>query len=323
MLIGDPEAEMALLEQRLHYVAPETSISESDDIAPSAAPKARSRGIWGEAWRRLKRNPGFWFSAVLTAFILLVAAWPQLFRDRDPRRCILADSQAPMSAEFPLGADFQGCDILTTIVYGARASVSVGLLAAFGVTLVGTILGVVAGYFGGKVDAVISRLTDIFFAIPLLLGAIVAGQVVAQRSVLTLTAILMVFGWTSTARIARSATIEVTTKDFVAATRTLGASRPRILLTHILPNILAPIIVVVTMAVGGLIAAEASLSYLGIGLPPDVPSWGRAISDGRTVLKVNPGILLWPAGALTLTVFNFLVLGDVVRSTFGAKGTVR
>jgi oligopeptide transport system permease protein len=277
----------------------------------------------GEAWYRLRHHPGFWFSAAVTAFILVVAAFPGLFTDKDPLRCLLADSQAPMSREFPLGADFQGCDILAGVVYGARASVSVGLLAALAVTAVGTVLGVTAGYFGGWADAVVSRLTDVFFAIPLLLGAIVAMQVIAERNVLTLTLILAVFGWTGTARIARAATIEVVTKDFVAATRTLGASRLRILATHILPNILAPIIVVVTMAIGGLIAAEATLSFLNIGLPFEVRSWGKAIADGKTVLKVNPAILLWPAAALTVTVFNFLILGDVVRSAFGAKGDLR
>jgi oligopeptide transport system permease protein len=318
LLIVEPD--LAALERRRHYVAPETEVAPEAELASVGV---RTRTTWGEAWHRLRRNVSFWFSALGTGFILLVAAWPSLFTARDPKRCLLANSRAPMSSEFPLGADFQGCDILTGVIYGARASVSVGLLAAFAVTLLGTVLGVVAGYFGGWIDAIVSRITDIFFAIPLILGAIVAGQVVAKRDVLTLTVILMVFGWTSTARIARSATVEVTTKDYIATARALGASQLRILATHVFPNILAPLIVVVTMAIGGLIAAEASLSYLGIGLPPDIPSWGKAISDGKTVLKVNPGILLWPAGALALTVFNFLVLGDVVRSAFGAKGTLR
>ncbi|MDR1237345.1 MAG: ABC transporter permease [Propionibacteriaceae bacterium] len=279
----------------------------------------KSRSTLGEAWYRLRRLWSFWFSAVIVTFLLLVAAWPSLFSTRDPHYCLLQDSRAPMGPEFPLGADFQGCDIFTTIVYGTRASITVGLLAALGTTLLGTVFGVVAGYFGGLVDAVVSRITDIFFAIPLILGAVVAMQVVEKRNVLTLTAILMFFGWTGTARIARSATIEATTKDYVAAARTLGASNLRILLTHVLPNILAPLIVVVTMAIGGLIAAEASLSYLSIGLPPDVPSWGKAIADGQTVLKANPGILLWPAGALTVTVFAFLTMGEAVRGAFGPR----
>ncbi|MDR2379936.1 MAG: ABC transporter permease [Bifidobacteriaceae bacterium] len=294
----------------------------SDSLATQAASPAapaRSRSALGEAWYRLRRRWTFWFSAAVVAFLCLVAIWPTLFTSRDPRLCLLADSRAPMSAAFPLGADFQGCDILTTIVHGARASLTVGLLAALGTTLLGTVLGVTAGYFGGVIDAVVSRITDIFFAIPLILGAVVAMQVVAERNVLTLTAILMFFGWTGTARIARSATIEAATKDYVAAARTLGASHARIIVTHVLPNIAAPLIVVVTMAVGGLIAAEASLSYLSIGLPPDIPSWGKAIADGQTVLKANPGILLWPAGALTLTVFAFLTLGDAVRGAFGPK----
>ncbi|MDR1077489.1 MAG: ABC transporter permease [Propionibacteriaceae bacterium] len=304
LLIGQTDLDQ--VERRRRFIAAE----EAGEAETGGLGRA-SRTPLAEAWWRLRRHPGFWFSAVLTTFIFVVAAWPSLFTDKDPLRCLLADSQAPMSPEFPLGADFQGCDIFTGIVYGARASVSVGLLAAAAVTAVGTLMGVVAGFFGGWVDAVVSRVTDVFFAIPLILGAIVALQVVSQRNVFTLTAILAVFGWTGTARIAR------------AATRTLGASRLRLVTTHVLPNILAPIIVVVTMAIGGLIAAEATLSFLNIGLPFEVRSWGKAIADGKTVLKVNPAILLWPAGALTVTVFNFLLLGDVVRGAFGAKGSVR
>ena len=282
-----------------------------------------SHSALGEVWVRLRRSKAFWFSATIIAFLIIVAAFPWLFTNQLPNFCELQYSRAPMSSQFPLGADFQGCDILTRIIYGTRASISVGLLAALGTTLLGTLVGVVAGFFGGVVDAVLSRLTDIFFAIPMILGAIVAVQIVARenRGVLSLVVILMVFGWTSTARIARSATIEVMTKDYVAAARTLGASRTRILATHILPNIMAPLIVVVTMAIGGLIAAEASLSYLSIGLPPTLPSWGKAIADGQLTLKANPGILLWPAAALTLTVFAFLMLGEAVRNAFGPQAT--
>jgi oligopeptide transport system permease protein len=296
---------------------------EAPTEAPPDAPQApptRSRSALGEAWVRLRRSKKFWFSAVVTAFIGVVAAAPTWFTARDPHDCVLADSRAPIGPQFPLGADFQGCDILTTVVYGARASVSVGLLAAIGATTLGAALGILAGYHGGWLDTIISRVTDTFFAIPMILGAIVAMQVVPSRNVLTLVAVLTVFGWTGTARIARSATLEAKTKDYIAAAHTLGASHRRVLLTHILPNVLGPLVVVVTMAVGGLIAAEASLSYLNIGLPPDVPSWGKAISDGKTVLKANPTILLFPAAALAITVFNFLLLGDAVRDAFNPKG---
>ncbi|MDR1393295.1 MAG: ABC transporter permease [Bifidobacteriaceae bacterium] len=307
-----------------HYVAPDSAEpGEELDSRSQDAPGTTGKPLFGQAWSRLRRQPSFWFTLAATSFIGLVAAWPSLFTSNDPRRCLLANSRAAMSPEFPLGADFLGCDILTTVIYGARASVSVGLLAALTTTLLGAALGVAAGYFGGWIDALISRITDTFFAIPLILGAIVAMQVVERRSVLTLVAILTVFGWTGTARIARSATIETGVKDYIAAARTLGARHSRILLTHIVPNIAAPVIVVITMAIGGLIAAEAALSFLNVGLPPDVPSWGKAISDGKTVLKVNPGILLWPAGALTFTVLNFLVLGDVIRNALGAQETFR
>lgn len=283
----------------------------------------RSHSAFGLAWVRLRHSPLFWISAVILVFLGLMAAFPALLTDSNPRDCLLADSRGPSTPEHPLGTDLQGCDILANVTYGARASLTVGVTSSLGATIVGVLVGLCAAYFGGWVDTILSRISDVFFAIPLILGAIVAVQVAEERNAWTLSAILILFGWTSTARIARSAALEVKSKDYISAARILRVPQWRILLTHITPNIIAPIIVVATIGIGSLITAEASLSYLSIGLPPDIPSWGKAISDGQKVLKVNPGIMLWPSLALTLTVFAFISLGESIKRAFGVKGEER
>jgi oligopeptide transport system permease protein len=320
----DPSLTSAAAPPPLHFVAAAAVGEESNVEALNVrARPRRSRSILGDGWATLRRKGQFWFSATIVALILLVAAAPSLFTSGQPRDCDLTNSLAPMGPAHPWGGDFQGCDILTTIVYGARSSIAVGILAATGALLLGTILGTLAGFFGGWLDILISRLTDVFFALPLILGSIVAMQVVEQRSVFTLSGVLVAFGWTGSARISRAATIDVGTLSFVDAARTLGAGRLRILASHILPNILGPLIVILTMSIGGMIGAEAALSYLNIGLPPQVASWGKAISDARTTFKISPGVLLFPAFALTITVFAFLVLGDAVRDSFDRKAVAR
>jgi oligopeptide transport system permease protein len=308
----------------VHFAAsPETGeTSNVESLVPLARPR-RSRSILGDGWATLRKTPKFWLAAAIVAFLGVVALAPALFTNSNPRECYLVDSLAPIGPAHPLGGDYQGCDLWSILVYGTRPSISVGLLAASGSLIVGTALGTLAGFFGGLLDAIVSRISDVFFALPLILGSIVAMQVVEQRSVVTLSAIFVVFGWTGSARIARAATIDVATLSFVDAARALGASRLRILATHILPNILGPLIVIFTMSIGGLIGAEASLSYLSIGLPPESVSWGKAISDARALFRVSPGVLLYPAVALTVTVFAFLLLGDAVRDAFDRKAVSR
>lgn len=298
---------------------PNTTRRHTAASTSQRVPVRKSHSSFGQAWLRLRISPLFWVSIVIIAFLLVLATFPWLFTQHTPDRCDLADSRAPAGGKYLLGADLQGCDIMANIAYGARASLTVGVVSSLGATAVGVIIGIVAAYFGGWVDAVLSRIADVFFAIPLILGAIVAMQVTVHRNVWTLSMILIFFGWTGTARIARSATLEVRTKEYISAARLLRVHNGRILITHIIPNIIAPIIVVTTIGIGGLIAAEASLSYLSIGLPPNIPSWGKAIADGQKVLKVNPGIMLWPSLALTLTVLAFICLGEAIRNAFGAR----
>lgn len=276
---------------------------------------AEYHGFWFETWRGLRRRPKFVIAGVLILFVLVVAAFPALFTGADPTYADPNQSLWSPSAVHWFGTDLQGHDIYARTIYGARASVAVGLgatLVAFGV---GGTLGVLAGFYAGWVDAVVSRVADVFFGLPLLLAAIVLMQVTHHRTVWTVIAILALFGWPQVARIARGTVLEVRASDYVLAAKALGLSKIQILLRHVLPNSLGPVIAVGTITLGVFIVTEATLSYLGVGLPPSMVSWGGDINLAQTRLRAGSPILFYPAGALAITVLAFMMMGDVLRDT--------
>ena len=188
-----------------------------------------------------------------------------------------------------------------------------------GVALFGSFVGGLAGFFGGGWDALLSRVTDIFFGIPVVLGGLVFLSVVTSATVWPVIGFMILLGWPQIARIARGSVITAKQNDYVQAARALGASNSRMLLRHIAPNAVAPVIVVATIALGTYIALEATLSYLGVGLKPPTVSWGIDISAASQYIRNAPHMLLWPAGALALTVLAFIMLGDAVRDALDPK----
>lgn len=280
-------------------------------------------GFWGETWRKLHRRPKFIVAAVLILLILLVALCPALFTHTDPGYADPGQSLRSPSAAHWFGTDLQGHDIYARTVYGARASVAVGLGATLLVFVVGGALGAFAGFYGGWLDAVISRVTDIFFGLPLLLAAIVLMQVLHHRTVWTVIAILALFGWPQIARIARGAVLEVRGSDYVLAAKALGMSRFQTLLRHALPNAVGPVIAMSTIALGAFIVTEATLSYLGVGLPTSVVSWGGDINLAQTRLRAGSPILFYPAGALAMTVLAFMMMGDALRDALDPASRAR
>jgi oligopeptide transport system permease protein len=196
---------------------------------------------------------------------------------------------------------------------------TVGLLSTGFSVLFGGALGAVAGFYGRWVDAVLARLTDIFFAIPLLLGAIAGMQAFAHKTVLVVALVLATFGWPQLARIMRASVISVRGADYVTAATALGAGRFRTLARHVLPNAVAPVIVVATVSLGAFIGSEATLSFLGIGLDPSTISWGGDINQAQNSLRSRPSVLLYPAAALSLTVLSFIMLGDALRDALDPK----
>jgi oligopeptide transport system permease protein len=274
---------------------------------------AEHSGFWGETWRKLRRRPKFFVAGALILFIVVVAAFPALFTGADPGYADPSQSLLGPSAAHWFGTDLQGHDIYARTVYGARASVTVGLGATLVVFVAGGALGALAGFYGGWVDALVSRVTDVFFGLPLLLAAIVLMQVLHHRTVWTVIAILALFGWPQVARIARGAVLEVRASDYVLAAKALGLSRFQILVRHAVPNALGPVIAVATIALGIFIVTEATLSYLGVGLPTTVVSWGGDINVAQTRLRAGSPILFYPAGALAITVLAFMMMGDALR----------
>lgn len=270
-------------------------------------------GFWRDTWRSLRRRPKFVVAAALILFFLVVAMFPALFTSADPGYADPYQSLLAPSAAHWFGTDLQGHDIYARTVYGARASITVGVGATLVVFVVGGALGALAGFYGGWIDAVVSRVADVFFGIPLLLAAIVLMQVMHHRTVWTVVAILALFGWPQLARIARGAVLAVRDNEYVVAAQALGLSRFGILIRHVVPNALGPVIAVAAISLGLFIVTEATLSYLGVGLPPSVVSWGGDINVAQTRLRAGSPILFYPAGALALAVLAFLMMGDVLR----------
>jgi oligopeptide transport system permease protein len=281
-----------------HFVAPveETPLLATDAVKVEDAPLS----LWADAWRKLRRRPLFIIAAIMIALIVVVAVFPGLFTQVAPDN---------------------GCELANS-----NGAPSVGVFSVISVVIIGVTLGALAGFFGGWVDIVIARLGDIFFALPIVLGALVITQLPLlreNRGVWTVVLVLVVLGWPQMARITRGAVIEVRNADFVTAARSLGVSRLGSLLRHVLPNALAPIIVLATMELGVFIVAEATLSYLGIGMPGSVMSWGNDIAAAQSSIRTNPAVLLYPATALSITVLSFIMLGDALRDALDPKSRQR
>jgi oligopeptide transport system permease protein len=305
-----------------HFIAPleETPVAPIDKLDESQ----KARSTWADAWEHMRRRPMFWVSSVMILIILIVAAFPSWFAFYPPNsECFLSNSNGGPQDGHPLGFTRQGCDVYSRIIFGTQSSVTVGLLAAAIVAIFGGIVGALAGFYGGVFDSIVMRVADIFFAIPTVLGAIVLMSVLPIRTSTTVAFVLAVFAWPQIARIMRGSVLSAKNSDYVMASIALGVSKFKILLRHVVPNAIAPVIVIATVSLGTFIVAEATLSFLGVGLPPTVMSWGNDISSARTSLRTEPQVLLYPSFALSLTVLSFLMLGDVVRDALDPEARAR
>ncbi|MGW6915790.1 ABC transporter permease [Kitasatospora sp. NPDC054939] len=298
----------------------------SEDNKPKAEPakkQERVASLWSDAVRDLRRNPVFIIGAVLVSCLLVISAVPQWFTDGSPfagGACDLANSLQRPSAEHWFGYDVQGCDIYTRAVWGARNSIIVGVLTTLVVTVTGSLLGLLAGWKGGLLDSVLSRFTEIFFAIPLLLGGmLIMSMLPWAGNAYSVSLVMAVLGWPQIFRIMRASVLANKNNDYVMAARALGAGSGRITFRHILPNAVAPVIVVAAISLGVYIGAEAALSYLGIGVQSPEISWGLMISDAQPRFLTAPHVLLFPAAVLSVTVLAFIMLGDAVRDALDPK----
>lgn len=316
-----PRGATAVRATQRHQVAPvdETPLQAVDAVDTTRAP----RSLWAEAMHNLVRNPVFVVSALLIAFVLFVALFPGVFSSLDPTRGDLSIANQRPSDQHLFGTTRQGYDVFARTVYGTRTSVLIGFLTMVLSTIIGGAIGAFAGYVGGWFDELLSRVTDVFFAIPLILGAIVfANRFAGHMNLWTVVLVLSIFGWTNVARIMRGSVISVKSQDFVTASTALGAGRFTNLLRHVIPNAIAPVIVTATVNLGVFIVAEATLSFLGVGITGAV-SWGSDIADAKPALRTNPMMLFYPSVALAITVLSFIMLGDAVRDALDPKARKR
>jgi oligopeptide transport system permease protein len=289
----------------------------------------RQASLWSDAWRQLRRNKLFLIAASLLLLLTVMSMLPQLFTSIDPRErgaCQLANSrQGPGSNGAWFGYDTFGCDYYSTVVYGARVSMIIGLVVVGGAMLIGVFLGALAGFFGGWFDSAVARLTDIIYGLPLILGAILLLNMLAserffgERNLATVSTALILLSWMTFLRLFRSSVISVKDTDYVSAARAMGATNSRIILKHIVPNALAPVLVYGTISVGGIIAAEATLSFLGIGLQQPAISWGLQINSAQNFIRSSPHLLFFPSIFLSVTVLSFILLGDALRDALDPK----
>jgi peptide/nickel transport system permease protein len=268
-------------------------------------------------------------AVILLAVITLAAVIGPAVAPRDPnRQNIIARLKHPLQADrkghiFILGTDGLGRDVLSRLLYGARVSLVVGLVAVIVGGAIGTLLGMLAGYFGGWTDDVIMRLADIQLALPFILLAIIFLLVLGP-GVLNLILVLGIGQWVTYARIARGQTISQREKEYVEAAKALGQPTPSILFSEILPNILAPLIIIASFNVASVILAEAALSFLGLGVPPTVPSWGGMLAESRDqLLSGRWWLAFFPGVAIMLTVLSFNILGDWLRDVLDPRSAVR
>lgn len=287
----------------------------------------RSRGPWELAFERLRRDRVAQMAVVAILLQALVAMVAPLFASltgHGPTQQFLDVGLSPEgiptgpSREFLLGTDGLGRDLLVRIAYGTRVSLLVGLMASGIAVLVGTAVGIAAGWYGGLVDRLLSRTMDVFLALPFLVFALALVAVVGPSLTISVTVIVM-FSWASVARIVRAQTLSIRENEFVQAARVLGAGNARIMFVEILPNVTSSVIVYTTLLIPGAIVAEATLSFLGLSVVPPTPSWGNILSDAMAYYKVAWWFVFFPGAALVVTTMAFNLLGDSVRDALDPR----
>lgn len=297
-------------------------MTESAAVAAEEAPQeatARQRGVWAT----LRRRAQFWIPVVILGLLVVISAIPtqiaSWFGESDPRACDLASSNQSPSAQHPFGTDLLGCDVLANVLAGARTSLFIGITTTAICLAIAITLGTLAGYFGGWLDSVIARSADVFLGFPFLLGAIIVLNSAPSRSPLVLAAVLALFSWPTFARLVRTSVRSVREREFVQAAHAMGFSHTRVVMTHVLPNSLGPTLAITATMVGGVIGAEATLTFLGVGLVPPSISWGMQLSVAQSYFQAAPHTLIFPAVFLTVTVVSLIMLGDALRDALDPK----
>jgi peptide/nickel transport system permease protein len=294
-------------------------------LTPALALAQPSRGFLWESWRRLRRNRlGMVAGGVIVVVAVLALAAPLVsaflthhqFQDQNLDHTFAG----PGTAGYLLGADELGRDTLTRLVWGARVSLAVGVLTVLVSLTVGTGVGLVAAYYGGLADDLLMRVVDVILSIPPILLFILVGIVFSRQSgLLTLSLTIASVSWGDTARLVRGEALTTRNRDFMLATRSLGAGDARLIAVHLLPNVLAVLIVIASLGVGRVMLIEAALDFLGFGIHPPTPSWGNMLSNAQEYFAHSPWLVFFPGVCIFATVLAFNLLGNAVRDAFDPR----
>ena len=289
-----------------------SEIAQPSRAAAAQALSAPPRGLWRDAWRRLRRNHLALAGGVVLALLVVIAVAAPLVAPYDPVAQDYDHLLQGVSPQHPFGTDDFGRDILSRVIYGGRISLAVGFLGTLLGVALGALIGVTAGFYGRWYDSLMMRLLDILLAFP---GLLLAIAIIAVLGVGTQNVIIAIgiFSVPTFARVLRGSLLSLKEHDFVTAARALGADDRRLMFVHLLPNALAPVLVIATLRLGTAILTAASLSFLGLGIRPPSPEWGAMLSDGRTYMRSAPYVTMVPGIAIMLVVLGFNLLGDGLR----------
>ncbi len=303
------------MQEDTQRILPDVLPDASTDDTTERYPRLRQASRF---WRRFSRNRGAIFGLGVFTLIVLASIFAEQLSPYDPINPDFMALMEPPSARHWLGTDSLGRDLLSRIIFGARSALIVGIMAVLLAMVVGVLLGLVAGYYGGVIDSVIMRMMDGLFAFPTLILAIALMAILGFGIVNIIIAVAV--GYIAPfARVTRGDVLAIREEPYVEAARLVGVSNPAIISRHVLPNVLAPIIVQGALRVSAAIIAEAGLSFLGLGIPPPTPAWGSMISEGRQFLVMAPWISTFPGLALMLAVVGLNLLGDGLRDTLDPR----
>jgi peptide/nickel transport system permease protein len=293
-----------------------------------ATEKAQSN-LWFDSWRRFKRDRSAVFGSIFILLVVLAVVFAPIFYTTPIDKIDFLSSAAPPSWKHPFGTDALGQDQLARILQGGRVSLTVGIASMLVAILLGTMVGAIAGFYGGIVDGILMRTTDLFLALPqlplLLLIVYLFRESMKQLAGAELGVFILIvlsiggLNWMSVARLVRANFLKLRELEFVSAARAIGAKPFRLIWIHLFPNVLSVIIVAATLAVGNAIITESTLSFLGLGFPPDVPTWGRMLFDAKDYLESAPYMAVFPGMAIFLTVLSINYIGDGLRDALDPK----
>lgn len=288
----------------------------------------KSRSLWWDVWVQIRKHRLAMMGSVVLLLIMLGITIGPLVWPADPTYIDIVNAYSGMTAQHPLGADNLGRDTLARIIFGGRVSLAIGVVAMLIGIFIGTLVGLMAGYFKA-LDNILMRLTDMFLSLPLLPLLLVITLLFRdslrsafgpEAGIFILTVVVIgALGWMPTARLVRGEVLSVKERDFVTAAHSLGSSDASIIRRHILPNVLSPVIVAATFSVASAIITESALSFLGLGFPPDFPTWGRLLFDGKDFLTLTPMVVIWPGVLISLTVLCVNFIGDGLRDALDPR----